>query len=251
MSHDLIILNAAVFLASLLQAATGIGFGIFAGPILLLVLNDGAAVQISVILNLLIAVVLAPGLMKEVDRPLLGRLAVGSLVGLPIGLWIFLQVSVDVLKALAGLAVLFMALLASGLCNSLFKKPNTSRNHKTGRALDGATGLVSGAMCGALAMPGPVVAARMVAMSRPKATTRATILALFVLSYGAALLLQAAMAGISQESLVLTLTLAPATILGVLAGRMTASRISEAVFRWTILLILVATAGGLLYDSLW
>ena len=86
MGQELLILSIAVFGASVLQAATGIGFGVVAGPLLLIVLNDSAAIQVSVALNLLIAVILAPSLWRIADRKLLPSLLIGLAVGSPIGL---------------------------------------------------------------------------------------------------------------------------------------------------------------------
>ncbi len=43
MEQEIIVLGIAIFGASALQASTGIGFGVIAGPVLLIVLNDGAA----------------------------------------------------------------------------------------------------------------------------------------------------------------------------------------------------------------
>ena len=54
----LLALNLAVLLGALLQAASGIGFGVIAGPMILIALNDGSAIQVTSILSLLIAVVL-------------------------------------------------------------------------------------------------------------------------------------------------------------------------------------------------
>ena len=72
MDATLIALHAAVFAAALLQAATGIGFGVIAGPIILMVMNSGAAVQVTILLSLLIAVVLAPSLYGQVHKKVLG-----------------------------------------------------------------------------------------------------------------------------------------------------------------------------------
>ena len=65
MDQAFLILNLAVFGAAALQSATGIGFGVIAGPVLLIALNDGAAIQISILLNLLIAVILTPSLWRQ------------------------------------------------------------------------------------------------------------------------------------------------------------------------------------------
>lgn len=85
MATELLVLQVAVFGAALLQAATGTGFGVIAGPVILMALNDGSAIQVSIVLRLLIAGVLTPSLTKSVDRVLLPRLILGTAIGLPIG----------------------------------------------------------------------------------------------------------------------------------------------------------------------
>lgn len=238
-------LHAAVLAAALLQAATGIGFGIIAGPIILMVMNTASAVQVTILLSLLIAVVLAPSLYRLADKVLLTRLLAGTLVGLPIGIVVFLLASVDLLKLLAGIAVLFMALRITGLLGSAapHAKPRGGRLHDLG------IGLVSGAMSASLAMPGPVAAAHMSSLSHPKDTIRATILVMFVFSYAAALAFQGVFAGVPWETLTLAATLTPATLIGILLGRISAAWISESGFRRMISIVLVATSIGLLVDS--
>ncbi len=111
MDLDFLILNVAVFGAAVLQSATGIGFGVIAGPVLLIALNSGSAVQISIILNLLIASILAPSLWRQADRQLLARLLIGLAIGSPVGLLIFLNMDIVALKAFAGLAVAYTLFL--------------------------------------------------------------------------------------------------------------------------------------------
>jgi uncharacterized membrane protein YfcA len=95
-------------------------------------------------------------------------------------------------------------------------------------------------------MPGPVVAARMMASERSKESVRATILVMFVGSYIAAIAAQALMGGIPRDNLTLTASLAPATLIGVFLGRFAVSWISERGFRWILSIILVVTAASLL-----
>ena len=68
MDGYILALHGAVLAAALFQAATGIGFGILAGPIILMVMNSGSAVQVTILLSLLIAVVLAPSLYRRADK---------------------------------------------------------------------------------------------------------------------------------------------------------------------------------------
>ena len=246
MDDTLWLLHATVLAAALLQAATGIGFGVIAGPIILLAMNSGAAIQVSILLSLLIAVVLAPSLYRKADRTILRRLLIGTMVGLPIGIAVFLVVTVDVLKLLAGLAVLFMALSVAGL----WRSATSSQSVASAIRRDYGTGVLSGAMSAGLAMPGPVAAARLTTLAHGKETIRATILVMFVVSYTAAFAFQAVFVGVSSEALGLSAQLVPATVIGVVIGRLAVSLISERAFRWLIVAILLATAVSLLASSL-
>ena len=111
MEQEILVLGITIFGASALQSSTGIGFGVIAGPLLLIVLNDGAAIQISVLLNLLIALLLAPSLRRKSDRRLLKSLLIGLAIGSPLGLLIYLQVDIALLKTFAGVVVLFTLFL--------------------------------------------------------------------------------------------------------------------------------------------
>lgn len=245
MDQYILVLHVAVFAAALLQAATGIGFGIIAGPIILIVTNDHSAIQVSILLSLLIALVLAPSLFGRADKVLLKRLLIGTVPGLGLGILVFLLVDVNMLKLLAGLAVLFMALITTGVLRFTPQGSAAARR----RAGDLAIGVVSGAMCSSLGMPGPVVAARMMLHAQSKDTLRATILVMFVFSYLAAIVTQAVMIGLSGDGLALTVTLAPATLIGVFLGKLSAAWISERAFRRIISIMLLATAASLLLVS--
>ena len=246
MSQDFLILNIAVFGASTLQSATGIGFGVIAGPVMLVILNSGAAIQISIVLSFLIAALLVPSLWAKTDRRLLAQLLAGSAVGLPIGLAVFMSIGIDHLKALAGLAVLFTVVF-------ILRNPGRSPEQcpqRTARMEDLSMGVVSGIMSGSLAMPGPIPAAWMAVRAHGKETVRATILSLFIFSYAGAFGLQVAVAGITADTLWLALTLAPATLAGVAVGRILADRLSETVFRWLLVAVLTATTLSLFFSSL-
>jgi hypothetical protein len=145
---DLVIaaLHVGVFAAALLQAATGIGFGIIAGPILLIVMGSASAVQVSILLSLFISALIVPTLRRSIDRTLLLRLTVGSMAGLPLGIYLFLNIDLDMLKFLAGLVVLFMAIVVwrSGTAAKSISSDPPAPPHSRSRAHDFATGLFVG-----------------------------------------------------------------------------------------------------------
>jgi uncharacterized membrane protein YfcA len=241
-----IILHAAIFVASFLQGAVGIGFGVIAGPVVLIVMDDGAAIQVSIILSFVTAMMLAPGVRRQADTALLKPVFAGSLVGAPLGVALFSLIGVGTLKLLAAAAVAFMALVASGLFARL--RRSDARPAEPGLLARGIVGIVSGLMNTALAMPGPVVAAFMSTLDSGKLATRATTLVLFVLTYPIAYAFQWVVAGRSDAALTLSLWLVPTTIVGVIAGRLAVPLISESLFRRIIVAILVATAAALVFS---
>jgi uncharacterized membrane protein YfcA len=238
MDLDFLILNVAVFGAAALQSATGIGFGVIAGPVLLIALNSGSAIQISIILNLLIASILAPSLWRQADRHLLARLLIGLAIGSPVGLLIFLNMDIVALKAFAGLAVAYTLFLI--LRNN--RAPSHAPTLATKSTEQISIGALSGIMGASLAMPGPIPAAWMSTRGFSRETIRATILVMFVFAYVVALALQFGLAGIGADTMRLSATLAPSTIVGILVGRLLVSRVTEQTFHYLLVMILASTA---------
>lgn len=246
MDGYLLAVHLAVAVAALFQTATGIGFGIIAGPVLLLAMHSGAAIQVTILLSWLIAALLAPSLYKQADKTLLVRLLAGTLAGVPVGVFIFIQLGINVLEITAGLSVLLMACFVAGWSVFTARRDTNPR----GWLWDFGAGVASGAMSASLAMPGPAAVARMASLGRCKDTVRATLLVLFFASYAAAIAFQAAMAGINADTLYLTATLIPATLTGMVLGWKCIAWISEHVLRKLILAVLIATSISLLAHSL-
>ena len=237
-----IALNLTVFAAALLQAASGIGFGLMAGPVMLLVLGAGSAIQLSALLSLLIAVILIPSLLKDLNRLTLRHFVIGSCVGIPAGAVAYALVSIVTLKLLAAVVVLVM-------CASItFSWPKSAGHKSDGGRADIMVGTLSGLMSATLAMPGPAPAAWMTLKNETRDSVRSTILTLFLFSYPAAIACQAWFAGITVEPFRQCLLLAPATIVGVFVGRGLVKRIDQKTFRRIISVILLATGIALLAD---
>ncbi|MDD9746441.1 MULTISPECIES: sulfite exporter TauE/SafE family protein [Marinovum] len=241
------LLSLAVFGAAMLQAATGIGYGVIAGPIFLVVLNGTEAIQISTLHNLAIALVLVPRLRGGVQKPVLGWLTVGSIAGIAVGLGLQGAVSVVALKLVAAAMVTFVAFtLAADMRRVRGQAPASPPAVPEIISV----GTLAGIMGGMLAMPGPLAATWMSVRAFDKASVRATILAFFVFAYGANVLSYALVSGFALPTLKLAAWLAPALALGVAAGAGVSARLSEALFRKVLLGVLTATVAMLLL-SLW
>ena len=229
---------AVVFLAALLQAATGMGFGIIAGPVLLIAMGDTAAIQVTIVLSTIPSMILVRRTLDAVDPTLLKHLLGGAAAGLVVGTLIFATATVADLKWGAAVAVLAMAVLSTGVHE---RRIVVRRNSITGRLL---TGLTSGAMTATLAMPGPPVAAWASAAGLKKAQARATLLVVALVCYPAALALQAITEGVPYRVVDECLWLAAPAVAGTFLGQVIAGRVPEQLFRRlvTALLVLVALA---------
>jgi uncharacterized membrane protein YfcA len=241
-----LIAQISVLAASVLQTATGAGLGLIAGPALVLVMDSVSAIQVAIILNLALSVLLLPSEWGGLDRRALRPICIGTLGGLPVGLVLLGVLTMTMLKLVAACAIVYATVqLYLGRRGNLQPKESESGSFP----MIGA-GVVSGAMSASLAMPGPAGLWALWKSGVAPTAARASLRALFVLSYGAALLMHA-LSGMSWLEVVkVTALLTPALLVGLFAGQVLKRRISESMLA-TALIIIVATTGvSLLASSL-
>lgn len=232
-------MHAIIFVAAMFQTATGIGFALIAGPFLLMYMQDGSAIQISVLLNLLMSVVLAPTMVKHVHWPSLRHLALGLVGGLPVGIVLFIWADLTLLK-LGAAAFIVLALLP-------FLRPPVVQTIKDRSRSGLVSGVVAGVMTGFAAMPGPAASYYLTGLQNlPRDVARSTIYAYFVLAYGAALVLHATLTGVADKTLVASASFTPAAAVGILVGIPLARRLSQKWFRLAVAATLLLTAVTLL-----
>ena len=241
----LFMLGFAVFGASCLQSATGIGYGVIAGPIFLVVLNGPEAFQISTLHNLAIALILLPVLWNSINKTALRLLVAGSSCGLIVGFALQLWIDVLALKVAATLMIGFVTVT---LVRNMRRNITPIKQDSPSALETSGIGMLAGIMGGMLAMPGPLAATWMSAKGFHKQEVRATVLAFFVFAYGANAILYVGVTGFSTEILKLTLLLMVPLIFGIIAGNRLAGLINEKVFRWILLLVLLSTLSLLTVD---
>lgn len=235
-----LLLQIASLIAAFFQSVTGVGFGMIAGPVILIVLEDPAAVVISTCLSWLIAVCLFPMLRRGTDLSMMLRLLAGAAMGLPLGLWVWSVAGILTLKLLAGVTIGTLTAMM------LFGAPGM---RTPGLKADLAFGALGGFFGGCLAMPGPPAALRMTGLRAEKAVSRATLVSFFMGVWPLIFAGQALTRGISTSTLTSAGMLVPATLAGIVLGNYAASRVSETFFRRLVIGFLILTAAGLLADS--
>src|SRR6201981_1564801 len=101
-SSIFIVLAATTFASALLYAISGFGFAVLAVPLFLLFLDPARAIQLVIIISTVLSIVVLRGLLPAIAPRLLLRLALASLVGLPLGLVAFRYADPILVRAVAG-----------------------------------------------------------------------------------------------------------------------------------------------------
>lgn len=220
-----------VFVGALTRATFGFGEAVVAMPLLaLLPIGLPTAASLMGLVGLTIAVVSVLGGSRAVDRGVLLRLSLGTLVGVPGGLLLVLLVPEAVVSLLLGLFLVVYgayALSARAVPGPL----------ATGWA--GPVGIVAGGLGSAYSFHGiPVVVYGTLRGWSPE-VFRGTLQAFFLVS-GALVVAGQAIGGLwSEELVLLALTALPAVALAVLLGRVLHTRMPAHRFHHYVHLLVV------------
>ena len=224
------------------QSATGFGFGLLAVSGFLIVLNSAAAIQIAIILTLAISLTLLPKIWRHTPKRDLRLLAAGSAIGFPAGLLAYAHLSLSSIKISVALIILLSAAQAAARLSGHGSRLPHKAVHEAGAPHVMGIGAVSGAMTSCLAMPGPPVMAYLTASGADKVAIRATLISLYVFSFGAALALQSLFVGLDTQTWLLSAALTPTALVGTIVGHLVSPKISQRMFQMLIVSALLATA---------
>lgn len=237
MSADLIVLITVVLIASILQTSTGYGFSIIGTPFLLLMYPVHTAIQINIVLSICLSAAMIFKIRKEVDTILLMRLIKGSIVGLLLGILVYLYININLLKMSVGLLIIVLTIL-------LILQWTLKRTSKR----DYLTGSLSGLLTTSIGVPGPPLLLYFSGAKMDVVTLRSTTLAYYLFVYAASLMMQITFGGTSKQVWTDAMLALPALFAGVLLGQWLFKHISQAVFLLITYLILIGT-GIYLFSS--
>ena len=234
-------LAATTSAAALLQAAGGFGFAVLATPLFLLFVDPPRAIQLVINITNALSLVVLPGLRRAIAARLLLRLALGSLAGLPLGLFAFRYADPIVMRAVVGGTILAFAVLLGWRRHG--GTGEVPRPFRARPGLEVAAGAVSGIATALVGMAGPPVLIHLLLAGAAPRTVRATLLSFFALTYAASLASHVVTVGIPARTWLSAGVLIPFAFLGGLAGRPLGDRLGADAF--AILAILLLGAAGL------
>ena len=224
------IATVVVALGALLQGSVGIGLGMLAAPLLLLI--DVTFVPGPLLCSaLVLTVFLAHRDRHAIQFSDLGWALSGRLAGIAAGMSVLASLSPDRLRTVFGALILAaVALSASGL--HLRPRPSTLVT----------AGVLSGLMGTTISVGGPAMALVYQHSTGPR--IRGTLSAYFVFGITASLLGLHFVGFFGTEELLLSVSLLPGVLLGYLASRHTAGVLDKGYTRAAVLAV-SAAAGAL------
>lgn len=237
-----IIVALAVLVAATAQYTAGFGFALLGVPLMATAIDTHDAVIITVWLGLVTSSAQSIEGRRVVDRPLAGRLTIGTLIGVPIGSTVFVLVAERTLTIVLGMCVLVATVvLARGF---RLKSPSTRP--------EWIAGIVSGALASSLATNGPPLVAVLQARGLPIAVFRATINTVFAVANVLALIAFAFTGDLELRQVVLSGTTLPILGCGVALGLKLRRLIDETRARRVVLgLLALAGLSALASAALW
>ncbi|PAV31486.1 hypothetical protein CIL05_02190 [Virgibacillus profundi] len=215
-----ILFSCIILLASILQTSTGFGFSIMATPFLLIMFEPREAIQINLILSLVISCALIMKIRHDVDKGIMKKFIIGSIVGLPVGITVFSLIDTTFLKL--GVSILILVLTTLLILN--FRISRTTNR-------DFAVGGLSGAFTTSIGMPGPPILLYFSGTDTTKEQLRATTLAFYLFIYFVSLIIQVIFAGTSKEIWISGLKGLPLVIIGLIVGQILFKWINQKLFR--------------------
>jgi uncharacterized membrane protein YfcA len=229
------------FLAAGCQSLTGFGAALVAVPLLSLYVDPKLAVVISTFLSTMVSAPLLLEVRKQVRLAKVAPLAIGSVVGVPVGILILKAVDAGVIKIFVAVVVI----MASAL---LFLAPRLALG---GRNVLSAlvTGALSGLLRASTSMAGPPVVLYTISHEKEIEEFRSTVLALFVATSALTVPGFVAAGLISRDALVAAAVAIPGLTLGLLVGTNLRARVQPTLFRTLVLAVLVITSIGVIVSA--
>lgn len=229
------------FLAAGCQSLTGFGSALVAVPLLSLYLDAKLAVVISALISTVISLPLLVEVRREVRLTNVAPLAIGGVVGVPLGILILKAVDAEALKIFVAVVVILASVL-------LFLAPQVTLGGRN--ALSSLlTGVLSGLLRASTSMAGPPVVLYTISHEKEIEEFRSTVLGVFFVTGVLAVPGFIFADLISGDALKATAVALPGMALGLVVGARLRSRVEPKLFRTLVLAVLVITSIGMIVSA--
>lgn len=234
--HDtaaLIAIAAAAFIASLARGFSGFGGALIFVPLASASVGPQVAGPILLLIDFIAQFALLKNAWRQANRREVFIMALGALVGIPIGVLILKLADTIVLRwAISILIVAMLGLLISG-----WRYPGEPRRRTTG-----IVGFIAGILSGSVQAAGPPVVAYWLGGSTPPLMVRANIILFFFCTSVISGITYLAAGLLNAEVLFLALVTAPGYAIGMYLGTRMFGLASDRTFRRACYTLIAAAA---------
>lgn len=233
LAENIAFLLVVALIAGLARGFSGFGAALIFVPLASTAIGPKIAVPLLLVVDGILTIGLIPDAMKWGDRPSILAMAVGAVVGVPIGVYLLTQLDPLLIRwSIAFLVLSLLALLMSGW-----------RYHGRPKApLTALVGMVSGLLSGIAQVGGPPVVAYWLGAALDRTVVRANIILYFAISTVLSAVSYVWGGLITAEVLVLAVLVAPFYGLGLWGGSRMFGVASENTFRRVCYLMIGAAA---------
>lgn len=222
---DVVVVVVAVLVASAAQYTAGFGFSLLGVPLMAVAVRTHDAVIVATWLGLVNSGFQAWQGRAQADRDTVRRLLGGSLLGIPIGLVVFVRVDEGLLKAVLG----GLVLVATIVLALRFELAHP------GSSPEWVAGIAAGALASSLSTNGPPLVFVLQARRMPIARFRATLAVVFAVSNFVALVGFTLTGELEARPSLWSLAALPAVAIGLSIGTRLRRRVDEESARRLVL----------------
>ena len=201
----------AVLFAAFIRGLAGFGFTLILAPVFLLILNPAPVVVVNLCLSFLSNIVVVVHSFAKIDYKRILPMALSSLLGIPLGVWILSVVAPSTLKIFIGMVIIvFAALVVSGF-----------RKVFVGARLSACiSGVFSGILSSSTGLGGPPIVLFMHSQNWPKDIIHPSLAGYFIVLGSCSLIALSLSGQVAITTLITAASLAPALLIGTVLGMM-------------------------------
>lgn len=228
----------ATLAAGVSRGMLGFGAALIVVPALVVLYGPIEAVVVMSFIEVPATLFLLPTTLRESNWSWVTPIGLGSLVTIPLGAWLLVQLDPDLTRRIIAAIVVILGLaLASGW----------RYTGAGGLTLRTAVGALSGFIGGLANVGGPIVVVFLLATNSAAGAVRAGIMAFFSFSTAFRLVVYGSLGVYSVHLFTLSVLLAPVYLIGIWLGANAFSRLPETYFRRLAIgvVIITGTVAGL------
>ena len=228
------------FIASLFQSIFGFGNALIATPLLLIFLDKGTVVTANAVTGILLNIAIIKQIKAPLNKRIFIPLVIGSLLGMPLGIFVLKVISIEILKITVGGLSIFFAILI------LFLKVKLPKSNYVILI----TGFLSGFLQTSTTMPGPPLILLLSVFSLEKDTMRKLLISFFLFVSSITLILSLTSQIMTEQGLIYGVLGIPFSIIASILGNKLIKKIPQKKYQLIALGIICLTGISAIFSSI-